>query len=268
MASRVVTALPCLARRAPWREYLDWFHNRRPGITEDVLSRSLADGSGANPYGWLQRAVAGQGKVLDLACGSAPLAGTGGLKRWVGLDRSAAELARAAQLGRAPLVRGDATALPFPDEAFSAVACSMALMLVQPTSAVLAEMRRALAPGGQAVFLLPGSVPLSARDRLRYLRALAALGQLRPAYPSWAHIAGLTRRLSRAGFRVVADERARFGYPVRDEADARHFVESLYAPRSSDRQVDRAVGVAARWAGSTIGIPLRRLICVKTGRLT
>ena len=250
-------------RQSSWEEYLGWFHDERAGITEEVLSRSFAEGLGADPYGWLKEALPSRGRVLDLACGSGPLVGTGSERQWAGVDRSPAELALAAVKGRLPVARADARALPFPDETFEAVACSMALMVAQPAEVVLGEVRRVLVPGGSAVFLVPGSYPLSARDRYRYARALLALRQPGPAYPSRAHLVGLARRLSGAGFQVVGDERACFGYPVRGEEDARRFLASLYAPGRSGERLDRALRLGATWAGSTIGVPLRRLVCVK-----
>ncbi len=55
-----------------WRAYLDRFHHERAGVTEDLLGRAV-DASGATPYDWLAGAVSGRGRVVDLACGSAPL---------------------------------------------------------------------------------------------------------------------------------------------------------------------------------------------------
>jgi ubiquinone/menaquinone biosynthesis C-methylase UbiE len=48
------------------------------------------------------------------------------------------------------VARADAKALPFPNETFDAVACSMALMLVWAAETVLAEVLRVLVPGGRA----------------------------------------------------------------------------------------------------------------------
>jgi hypothetical protein len=64
-------------RQSPWEEYLGWFHERRAGITEEVLSRSFAESVECNPYGWLEEVLPSQGRVLDLACGSGPLIGVG-----------------------------------------------------------------------------------------------------------------------------------------------------------------------------------------------
>ncbi len=262
-AGQARTTVSVGKRQSSWEDYVGWFHDRRAGITEEVLSRSSAEGLGANPYGWLEEALPSRGRVLDLACGSGPLIGAGCERRWAGVDRSAAELALAAGKGRLPLARADARALPFPDETFEALSCSMALMVAQPAEAVLGEVRRVLVPGGSAVFLVPGSYPLSARDRYRYARAFLALRQLGPAYPSRAHLVGLAKMLSRAGFQVVGDDRACFGYPMRDEEDARRFLVSLYAPRGSSERLDGARRLGATWAGSTIGVPLRRLVCLK-----
>jgi len=247
-----------------WEKYVGWFHEHRAGITEEVLSRSFAAGLETDPYGWVEAAVPSRGRVLDLACGSGPLLGAGSGRRWVGVDSSASELGLAAARGRSPVARADARALPFPDESFQAVACSMALMVAQPVEAVLAEVRRVLVPAGKAVFLVPGSYPLSGRDRSRYARALFALRRLAPAYPTRAHLVGLAKRLSRAGLQVVADERACFRYPVKDDYDVRRFFASLYTPGRSSEELERAVRLGRAWAGSTLGIPLRRLVCVKT----
>jgi hypothetical protein len=116
------------------------------------------------------------------------------------------------------------------------------------------------------VFLVPGSFPLTTRDRLRYLRLFGLMRQFGPAYPTRVHLAGLPGRLGRAGFEVLEDQRARFGYPIRDEIDAHRFVASLYFPRDTPERFERAVSATATWAGTTIGIPLRRLVCQKSER--
>jgi SAM-dependent methyltransferase len=160
-------------------------------------------------------------------------------------------------------VRGDAAALPFANETFDLVLCSMALMLFEPVDAALAEVRRVLIPRGIALFLLPGSRPLSARDRVRYARVLAALRELGPAYPNQVHLGRLPSRLSRASLSVLGDDRRRFRYRFGDERAARRFVESLYAPGRPPERIERAVQLAEGWVGSEIDIPLRRLVCQK-----
>jgi len=241
-----------------WAEYLEGFHERRPGITEDVLARSTA--RGLTPYGWIADPLPETGVVLDLACGSAPLARLFERGRWVGTDRSPAELDRAARGGAGPLVRADATALPFATGAFDGVVCSMAIMLLQPLDAVLAEIRRVVVNGGISVFMLPGSRPLRVVDLLRYLRLMIAVGRTHLAYPNDRPLIRSDGLLRRAGFEVVADERLRFEYAFEDEGSTRRFVDSLYLPAVPERRVADASRAAAGWVGRRIGIPLRRMI--------
>ncbi len=249
----------------PWTSYLDRFHEHHPGITEDVLSEAC-DVDGMNPYAWLL-AVASRNPgvvALDLACGSGPLQIADSHLRWVGVDRSPCELARAAKVLPRVLVRGDGQRQPFRDTTFDFVACSMALMLFDPLDAVLAEIYRVLRDDGTLLLLLPGSLPLSNRDRVRYVRLLAALRKARPAYPNSVHLGRLHSRLERASLAVVSDERRCFRYPLRDEHDVERFVKSLYVPGLSLERIEGAVRVARSWVGSTIGIPLRRVVCDKT----
>lgn len=56
-----------------WDGYLAAFHAERPGITEAVLGRARSD-DGGDPYDWLTDALPDQGVVVDIACGSGPLA--------------------------------------------------------------------------------------------------------------------------------------------------------------------------------------------------
>ena len=51
---------------------------------------------------------------------------------WMGVDRSAAELGRAAVAGAGPLVRADATYLPVASGTVEVVVSSMALMIIEP----------------------------------------------------------------------------------------------------------------------------------------
>ncbi len=197
---------------------------------------------------------------MDLACGSAPLLPGREREEWVGVDRSPSELARATKRGPSPLLCADATALPFAPGVFKAVACSMAIMLLQPLDDVLSEIRRVLPRGGTAVFILPGSWPLGPRDLLRYGRLMAAIRRSHLAYPNDRRLVRLIHLGRRAGFELVADERRRFAYPIHDKASAQQFVDSLYLPSFPKSHVAEASKVAARWVGGEIGIPLRRVI--------
>jgi arsenite methyltransferase len=114
----------------------------------DALSRRLAQLAGVRP-GW---------RVLDVASGRGPtarlLASELGAEV-TGVDRSPQSIeaaraeAQAAGLGeRLSLVVGDAEALPVSSGAFDAVVCECALCLFPGKPRAVAEMWRALRPGG------------------------------------------------------------------------------------------------------------------------
>jgi demethylmenaquinone methyltransferase/2-methoxy-6-polyprenyl-1,4-benzoquinol methylase len=91
--------------------------------------------------------------VLDLACGTADLCrdldGYG--HRAVGLDLSAGMLARART--DAPLVRGDAAALPLAGGSVDGIICGFALRNFVDLRTVFAECARVLRPGGRLAAL-------------------------------------------------------------------------------------------------------------------
>jgi SAM-dependent methyltransferase len=253
-----------LRHRAPapvtdWPRYLGEFHRRRPGITEDVLVASASPTIG-DPYDWVAAAVSA-GPVLDLACGSGPMWGRAPSARpWVGIDRSASELARARGRGVDGVIRADATHLPFPDGAFGTVVCSMALMVLQPLEAALAELTRVLIPGGVVVLLVPGRRPLGGRDLRRYARIMVAVRRSHLAYPNGPALRHLADRVGAHGLEIVVDGRRRFGFPLVDLPATRRFVDSLYLPGVPPDRIRAAKILAAPWQGSDIGIPLRRVV--------
>ena len=71
--------------------------------------------------------------------------------------------------------RADATALPFPDDAFDVVACQFGVMFFPDRVAALREAARVLAPGG--------SLLVSAWDRLEADRLVAVLERVFPDDP-------------------------------------------------------------------------------------
>lgn len=242
-----------------WAEYLDEFHRERPGITEDILEHARG-GHEHDPYRWLLEPLSGVTSVLDVACGSAPLWNRGARHGWIGIDRSTGELGRAASVGAEPLVRGDATALPFATGSFRGVACSMAIMLFEPFDAALAELARVLAPGGVGVLLLPGRRPLTLSDLARYARLMVLLRRTHLAYPNDRGSVRLPAALARAGLEVVDDERRRFVVRFDDEEAVAEFVRSLYLPGVSAAHVAGAIATLRTWSDSELGVPLRRIV--------
>jgi len=243
-----------------WTGYLDDFHRDRPGITEDILVHARGAADGEDPYRWLLEPLGGAVPVLDVACGSAPLHHRSTLQGWIGVDRSGSELGRAATTGAGPLVRGDATMLPFTTGRFRAVVCSMAIMLLQPFEAAVRELTRVLAPGGVGVLLLPGRRPLTARDLARYARLMVSLRRTHLAYPNDRDTARLRTILARAGLEVTGDERRRFAIRFDSRDSVELFVNSLYLPGVPAARMAAAVASLRRWNDSELGVPLRRIV--------
>jgi SAM-dependent methyltransferase len=252
-------------REPDWATYLDTFHASRPGITEDVLAQARST-AGLTPYEWVVAPVAAGVTVLDLACGSGPCLALRQGEPWIGLDRSKEELNRARFAGRTNLVRGEATSLPFRNDSFDAAVCSMALMLVQPLSRVIDEVSRVLGDGATFVFMMPGRRPLRVRDVTRYARLARRLGRWRLRYPNDRELRRLASLLDDHGLDVIDDARVRFSYQLRSANDTDQFVQSLYLPNVSRTEMERASALAAAWAGTEIGIPLRRITTRKRPR--
>jgi demethylmenaquinone methyltransferase / 2-methoxy-6-polyprenyl-1,4-benzoquinol methylase len=157
-------------------------------------------------------------KVLDLAAGTAvstvELAGSGA---WcVAADFSVGMLA-AGRERRVPKVAGDATRLPFSDDAFDAVTISFGLRNVVDQSAALREMARVTRPGGRLVvceFSTPTN-PLFATVYKEYLmQALPRIARAVSSNPeayiylaesirAWPDQAELARRIGAAGWSAV-----------------------------------------------------------------
>ena len=252
-------------RELDWATYLDTFHASRPGITEDVLAQAHSN-AGLTPYEWVVAPIAVGMTVLDLACGSGPCLDLRRGEPWIGLDRSKEELDRARSTGRTHLVLGDATALPFPNDSFDAAVCSMALMLVQPLSRVVDEVSRVLRHGATFVFMMPGRWPLYARDIARYARLARRLGRWRLRYPNDRELRRLASMLDDNGLDVIDDARERFSFQLRSDKETDQFVRSLYLPNVSRIEMKHGTALAAAWAGTDIGIPLRRVTVLKRPR--
>jgi len=241
-----------------WQSYLATFHSQRPGITEDVLSRAYSQ-HGLTPYEWVTAPVPYGARTLDLACGSGPCLRLRPGEAWVGVDRSAEEIARAHSRGTVNILEANATALPFEDTMFDAVVCSMAVMLLHPLRLALSEVSRVLRPGGLFILTMPGRRPLQLHDVARYVGLLGRMGRWRLSYPNVSVMSRHTSFIESSGFRVVEDLRQRFAFSFDTTDDGALFVRSLYLPNIDVASLRRGENFAATWVGGEIGIPLRRI---------
>ncbi len=249
----------------PWIRYLASYHSRHPGITETVLT-SASHPSAGNPYSWLRDSLPAQpGRVLDLACGSAPMHPlVADATSYLGVDLSAAELACAAERGRGPLLNCDAGQLPLPDESVDTVVCSMAVMLLRPIGPALAEVRRVLRPGGVFATIRPVGSPFHLGDLRLAVPLLLGLRHL-PEMPQRFTRSGLRTFLEAAGLSVTSDLALRFVHPLETESQARLALEALYLPhvsegrrRDAERRLARLAG-----AGKELPVAIRRTVAVR-----
>jgi len=248
---------------AAWRSYLGAFHHDAAGVTEEILARSR-DAAGHDPYERVAAVVAGLGtraRILDLACGSAPLVERLEGVDYLGIDRSPEELALARR--RAPgarFVEGDALDVVSACR-FDVVICSMSLQVLDPLADVLAGVAAVLRPGGLLVATVPSSGALSATDKVRWLAVVSAL-RFRLRYPNDALVTRLPDLLATAGLDLVSDEQVRYTLPLRDRADAERLIASLYLP-GVPRARRRAAATVLHRTGSEIGLSLRHVVAAR-----
>lgn len=161
----------------------------------DFLNHLLSAGFDRS---WRTRAIrslrlTGRETVLDVCTGTADVALAAATAaphaaRVIGVDFSGEMLRRAAvkldarrQRGRIALVRGDATRLPLPSASVDAATVAFGIRNVERPERGLAEMARALRPGGRLA-ILEFSIPRSAFVRAFYLpyfrHALPRIGRL------------------------------------------------------------------------------------------
>jgi SAM-dependent methyltransferase len=153
-------------------------------------------------------------RVLDLACGVgepaiqiARAVGDGGFA--IGMDSARGMLEAARR--RAPaqqlaLCRARMETLPFATASFDAVVCRFGIEHAREPSAVLAEARRVLAPGGSLTLLL-WSPTRDDPTRASVQSAIEALfgdaAEADPALLRWGRPGLITAELARAGFEKI-----------------------------------------------------------------
>jgi SAM-dependent methyltransferase len=103
--------------------------------------------------------LAGARSVLDVGCGEGQIsrlaASLGGIERIVGVDPTWAQITVAqARAGGSAYARGEASSIPFADNAFDAVVACLVFEHIVAVDAAIAEVARVLRPGGQFAFFL------------------------------------------------------------------------------------------------------------------
>jgi ubiquinone/menaquinone biosynthesis C-methylase UbiE len=162
-------------------------------------------------------ALGPRARVLDVGCGTGRLAArvveADGVRTVVGCDFSAGMLANAAErlgdarrAGRAQLVRGDATRLPFGDAAFDAAVSTEAVHWFPDQDAALRDLRRVLRPRGLLMLSLVSPPFELIADVFEV--GMRAVGQ--PLW--WTTPSRLRKQVERAGF-VVEEQRRVFRIP-------------------------------------------------------
>lgn len=141
--------------------------------------------------------IAGQGRVLDVGCGSSRIIGALPPDS-VAVDVLQRKLRYARKFNRA-LVRASGFRLPFPDASFPCVLCSQVIEHVPKDSPILSELVRVLAPGGRLVLGTPDY------DHWEWVVMEKAYGLVAPGGYADEHIAHYTydelkERFERLGF--------------------------------------------------------------------
>jgi len=173
-------------------------------------------------------------RILDAGCGSGPLAeallAKGASVTGIDVSPAMVDLARRRLGPDADLHIADlGEALPFPDDTFDDVVCSLALHYLEDWSAPLAELRRVLVPGGRlllsvnhptvSVVNYPGEDYFATRE---YSEEYEFDGE--PAVLTFWHrpLHAMFEAFSGAGFRVVR---------VAEPAPSPHTPSELLPPR-------------------------------------
>jgi dolichol-phosphate mannosyltransferase len=152
----------------------------------------------------ITRMARGQGRVLDVGCGSSVILQS--LNHAVGLDVQRNKLRYMRRYG-VPLVQGSVLALPVRNASFDCVVCSQVIEQVADGAAVFTELTRVLRPGGLLILGTPDYSTIGWRT-IEPLYDLAKLGGY-----TGQHIT----RYTLASLRALAEEH---GYDVLDHAYA------------------------------------------------
>ena len=161
-----------------------------------------------------QRAGLANGRMLDMGCGAQPYRDLfGHVDSYVAMDLPI--------VGRVD-VGGDALALPFRDDAFDTVLCNQVLEHVPRPELLMAEVVRAMRPGGVLILTTPQTWGLHHEPHdffrfthygLRHLAGQAGLEEI-DAAPTCGMWAALTQRAADTIVHTYAAKWPRFTIPA------------------------------------------------------
>ena len=124
--------------------------------------------------------------------------------------------AREQGLANISVQQADAEELPFPDGSFDAVTCRLGVMFMANAERALREMRRVLAPGGRASFVVWQALernPFHLCTHGVFSKYLPPRGPGAPSPHRYAQPGSLSAALSDAGFQPVEEEALELPWP-------------------------------------------------------
>jgi len=200
------------------------FYDQSRAISEETMARTVA---------LLSKELAERGRCLEVGVGTGlvalPLHAAG--VPLAGIDLSAPMLGRLLHKARGappfPLVRGDATRMPFPDEVFGAAYLRWVLHLIPSWRTALSEMVRVVKPRGVVLVSIGGYGSTEGGIRQRFA-ALTGVST-DPVGLGWGDVGSLDAAMADLGARVRTLEP--FEEEVEDRLD--EFLDGIEAARYS-----------------------------------